>query len=186
MEKKTANEGLCFYRVKTEWTKEDETGVLAKVKTEELVMATSYTEAEKVAYAIAENQQRTHYGSMNLEIIKTKINDVVFNDILVQESDTTCGLICNYFEEAEDSGVGLYMVKVILFTIDEKSGKTKRSSQTIFVPATSNSDATKRVDEAMRKTMADFVVRDTRFDKAEAIYWPKTIHQLKARDFDLE
>lgn len=186
MEKETTIEGLSFFRIKTEWTKEGETGDLAKVKTEELVMATSYTEAEQVAYTIAEDQQRERYGSINIEIIKTKINDVVFNDILVQEDTTTRGLICNYFEESEDSGFGLYMVKVVFIMIDEKTGKTKRTPQTIFVPATSNADATKRVEKAMRSTGCEFVIRDTRFDKAEAIYWPVSIHELKAKAFDAD
>lgn len=186
MEKETTNSGLDFYRIKTEWTKECESGELAKIKTEELVLSTSYTEAEKVAYAIAEDQSRTKYGSMNIEIIKTKINDVLFNKILVQDEETTCGLICNFFEESEESGVGLYMVKVIIFTQDEKTGKTKRTTQTFFVPATSNADATKRVEANMEKTMSDFVIRDTRFDKAEAIYWPSDIHQNKVNALDLD
>lgn len=184
MEKETTSDGLDFFRIKTEWTKEGETGALAKVKTEELAMVTNYTEAEKVAYAIAEDQQRAHYGSINIEIVKTKITDVAFNDILAQEDTTTCGLICNYFEESEDSGSGLYMVKVVILTLDEKTGKTKRTPQTIFVPATSNADATKRAEEAMRRTGCEFVIRDTRFDKAEAIYWPASIHELKTREFD--
>lgn len=180
------NGGLDFYRIKTEWTRERENGELAKVKTEELVMATSYTEAEKVAYAIAEDQQRTRYGSMNIEIIKTKISDVLFNDILAQDSEAVCGLICNYFEESEESGVGLYNIKAIFFTLDEKSGKTKRSTQTFFVPATSNTDATKRVEAELNRTMSDYVIRDTKFDKAEAIYWPADVHQNKVNASDLQ
>lgn len=170
---------LDFYRIKTEWVKEEETGGLAKVKTEELVLATSYTEAEKVAYEISSDQSRTQFGSMSLEIVKTKINDVLFNDVLIQDNQTTCGLICNFFEESEESGVGLYMVKVIIFTLDEKSGKTKRSNQDFFVPATSNVDAAQRVKSHLQNRMLDFVIRDTKFDKAEAIYWPADVHQNK-------
>lgn len=180
------NGSLDFYRIKTEWTRERENGELAKVKTEELVMATSYTEAEKVAYAIVEDQQRAKYGSVNIEIIKTKISDVLFNDILVQDNQAVCGLICNFFEESEESGVGLYNVKAVFFTLDEKSGKTKRSTQTFFVPATSNTDATKRVEAELNRTMSDYVIRDTKFDKAEAIYWPADVHQNKANAYDLQ
>ncbi len=186
MEQETLNSELNFFRIKTEWTKECETGELAKVKTEELVMAANYTDAEKVAYAIAEDQSRTRFGSMNIEIIKTKIADVIFNDIFVQDEQTLCGLICNFFEESEESGVGLYMVKVIIFTVDEKTGKTKRSTQTVFVPAKSNADATQRVESYMKDSMLDFVIRDTRFDKAEAIYWPTDVHQKKVRALDLK
>ena len=185
MGQESINNGLDFYRIKTEWVKECESGELAKAKTEELVMVTNYTEAEKVAYAIAEDQSRTQFGSMNIEIIKTKINNVIFNDILAQDEKTVCGLICNFFEESEESGVGLYMVKVVIFTTDEKTGKTKRTTQTVFVPATSNADATKRVEKDMNDGMFEFVIRDTRFDKAEAIYWPTEIHQNKTKALDL-
>ena len=67
--------GFDFYRIKTEWVSERDGGNLAKVKTEELVYVSSYTEAEKVAYAIAESENRTQFGSINIEIIKTKITD---------------------------------------------------------------------------------------------------------------
>ena len=180
------NGSLDFYRIKTEWTRERENGELAKVKTEELVMATSYTEAEKVAYAIVEDQQRAKYGSVNIEIIKTKISDVLFNDILVQDNQTVCGLICNFFEESEESGVDLDSVRIIKYKHDEKSGKTKRSTQTFFVPATSNTDATKRVEAELNRTMSDYVIRDTKFDKAEAIYWPADVHQNKVNASDLQ
>ena len=185
MEQTTKNEGLDFYRIKTEWVRELESGELGKVKSEELVMTASYTDAEKVAYTIAEDQSRTQFGSMNIEIIKTKINDVLFNDILAQDDKTLCGLVCNYFKEPEDSGVGLYQVKMVIFGQDEKTGKTKRTAQTVFVPAMSNADATKRIEEDMKHVMSDFVIRDTRFDKAEAIYWPIATHKSKTQTFDL-
>lgn len=174
-----------FYRLKSEFVKEDEKGVLSKTKSEELIMATSYTEAEKVAYEIAEDQERTRFGSLGIEIIKTKINDVLFNDVLCQDDNVVCEMICNFFEESEDSGVGLYSVKVLFLTVDEKTGKTKKSNQTFFVPATSNSDATTRIKDYLKQSFSDYVIRDTKFDKAEAIYWPKDFHQQKVKDFDL-
>ena len=62
--------GFDFYRIKTEWTSEREGGALAKTKTEELVYASSYSEAEKVAYALAENQNRTQFPcSYNVKTI---------------------------------------------------------------------------------------------------------------------
>ena len=52
--KETSN----YYRIKTEWTKEDADGQLQKTKTEELVYATSYSEAEATAYALIESENR--------------------------------------------------------------------------------------------------------------------------------
>ena len=128
MEQNKENMGLDYYRIKTEWVSEADNGELQKTKTEELVLATSYTEAETVAHSIADVQSRGKFGSVNIEIIKTKINDVLINDILAQEEGTTAGLICSYFQESDESGVGLYAVKIVNFYIDEKSGKNVGSA----------------------------------------------------------
>ena len=146
------NGSLDFYRIKTEWTRERENGELAKVKTEELVMATSYTEAEKVAYAIVEDQQRAKYGSVNIEIIKTKINDVLFNDILVQDNQTVCGLICNFFEESEESGVGLYNVinNSVVFIL-----KVFHESLFVFIQPIQDSDVFRFVYDFFVYKLAD-------------------------------
>ena len=174
-------DGFDFYRIKTEWVSEKEDGNLSKVKTEELVYACSYTEAEKVAYAIAEDQSRTNFGNITIEIIKTKISELVYNDTLKQDTALVSGLICNYFEEGEDTGVGLYCVKVMFIGIDEKTGKEKRSNENIHMPATSNVNAVQLVVAHLNKVgeTREFIVRDTKFDKAEAILWPVEIHQQK-------
>lgn len=186
MEQNKENIGLDYYRIKTEWTAEKENGFLQKTKTEELVLATSYSEAESVAYSIIDTQDRRKFGSVNVEIVKTKINDVLLNEILTQESETTAGLICSYFQESEDSGVGLYAVKIMNFYVDEKSGKTKRSSETLYTPALGNADATSRIEAYFGKDMiTDYVIRDVKFDKAEAIYLPKDIFQSKIKKADL-
>lgn len=179
MEPKEQNKGLDYFRIKTEWVSERENGMLEKIKTEELVLASSYTEAEAVAYSIAEHQSRTQFGSMAIEILKTKISDVLYNPILVSGCTLTQGLVETYFEESEDSGVGLYAVKILIFTVDERTGKTKRTADTIYIPANSNADATIRVAEYMSQGMSDYVIRDVKFDKAAAIYWPTDTYQSK-------
>ena len=174
-------DGFDFYRIKTDWTSEKEDGNLSKIKTEELVYASSYTEAERVAYAIAENQNRTRFGSINIEIVKTKISDVICNEILESGETLMQGLVEQYFEEGEDSGVGLYAVKIIEFILDEVTGVTKRTTETLYVPALSNADATLRINKLLSKTLSEYVIRDVKFDKAAAIYWPVEVYQSKLR-----
>jgi hypothetical protein len=173
--------GFDYYRIKTEWTAERKDGCLAKIKTEELVLVSSYTEADKVAYEIAENQNRMQFStSINVEIVKTKIREMLCNSTLCHDNDLTAGLICNYFEEGEDTGVGLYAVKVMYLELDEKTGKEKRSNDTIYTPAISNIDAFGSVERFLQKNeMRDFVIRDTKFDKAEAIFWSPEVHKEK-------
>lgn len=175
---------LSYFRVKTEYTAESDNGALEKRKIEELVFTTNYTEAEALVHQITASLNRTKFSGISYEIVKTKISDVFFNEILAQENSIP-GFCCNYFEEDETSGVGLYAVKVMFIAIDEKTAKEKKTTEVFYVPAQSNADATKRVTEYLNKTMSDFVIRDTKFDKAEAIYWPLDVHKDKVRDFDL-
>lgn len=183
MEEKTQS----YFRVKTEFFAETAPGgALERKKIEELVLATCYTEVETLVHEIIDSYNRTKFGKVSYEIIKTKVPDVLFNDILAHsEHDSVKGFVCNYFEEDETSGVGLYAVKVIFITIDEKTAKEKQTTEVFYTPAESNADATKRISDHLKKTMSDFVIRDAKFDKAEAIYWPLDVHKDKVRDFDL-
>lgn len=174
------NNGFDFYRIKTTWQGEAEDQSIVKKKTEELVYASSYTEAEKVAYALVADQQRDKFSDgFGLEIIKTKMSEILCNDILQKDPNLISGLVCSYFEEGEDSGVGLYGVKVMFISIDEKTGKEKRSHEVIYTPAASNSDANQRVQKYLSSETRDFVIRDAKFDKAEAILWPAEVYEQK-------
>ena len=151
-----------------------------------MVVAANYTDAEKTAYAIAEDQNRYQFGSVNIEIIKTKIDDVKYNDVLCTDSGTVNGLICNYFEEEAESGVGLYAVTVATYTKNETTGKVKGTKSTVYTPALSSADAVKRITKLMDESPVDCVVRDVKFDNAAAIYWPSDMHQSKTKEFDLQ
>jgi hypothetical protein len=178
--------GFNYYRIKTDWTAEKQDGNLTKTKTEELVLASSYTEAEAVAYAIAEDQNRTQFNSsIGIEITKTKIKELLYNDTLSCDNKLIAGLIQNYFEEADNTGVGLYAVKVMYIELDEKTGKEKQSNDTIYVPSTSNADASDFVNQYLKKVETrDYVIRDIKFDKAEAILWSPEIHQEKIKRYE--
>lgn len=175
-------QGFDYYRIKTEWVSEKDTGDLTKKKTEELVLASSYAEAEKIAYAIGEDQQRTRFSDIKPEIIRTKIDDILFNNALVHEEGKIIeGMVENFFMESEDTGMGLYAVKVMFIDIDEKTAKEKRTTETIYVPAKTNVDATNFVENYLKPSGRDFTIRDTKFDKAEAIFWPTDVQELKMR-----
>ena len=133
---------MDYFRIKTEYTEELDGGALGKKKVEDLVLADSYTEAEKVAYALVEHLARTQFSDgLDIEIVKTKIGEVLCNNILAYDKQLVCGLQHTYFEESEDSGVGLYAVKVMFSCIDEKTGKAQKSSETIYTSAETNTHA---------------------------------------------
>lgn len=170
-------QGFDYYRIKMAWTWEDPDGSLAKVKTDDLVYASSYTEAEKVAYALIADQTREQYGDVSFEIIKTKITEMLFNNTLRQDSGLIEGCVYNFLDPNANDGTGIYSVKVMLISIDEKSGKEKHTYQTIYTPASSNTHAAEII--ALHFGMADFVIRDIKFDKAESVLWPEEIFKLK-------
>lgn len=173
--------GFNFYRIKTDWITEKEDGNLTKVRTEELVYASSYTEAESIAAELISKYERTKFGACNYEIIRTKISELIYNDILSTDEATVGGLLCSFFAESEDSGVGLYQVKVLYSWVDEVTAKEKHASDVIFTPANSNVAATEAVVAYLKKVgeTRQYIVRDTRFDKAEAILWPTEVYQNK-------
>lgn len=170
-----------FYRIKTEWTAEQEDKSLKKTKTEELVYASSYTDAEKTAYAIIEKENRTKFGQVSFEITKTKISELLWNPTLVLDETPVNGLVMDFFTESESSGVGMYQVRVLFTELDEKTAKEKRRTESIFIPAKSNSDAANGVLAYLKNIgeRRDYVVRDTKFDRAEAILWPLEVHNSK-------
>ena len=168
-----------YYRIKTDWVSEQEDGDLKKTKTEELVYADSYTEAEKVASELIRIYDRNKYGDASYEIIKTKISELLFDDILKRDEETVCGLISSYFEEPDTTGVGLYQVKVYYTFYDEESDKEKHTTESIFTPARSNADANAIVLNHLKAVgeTRDYVVRDAKYDKAEAVLWPPTVYE---------
>lgn len=176
----TMNEGFDYFRIKMAWNAEQEDGSLAKVKTEDLVYASSYTEAEKIAYALIEDQQRTKNGDVSFEILKTKISELLYNDNLLHDSDLVGGMVYNYLDPEADENIGIYAVKVMLVTVDERTAKEKRTYETLYTPASSNTDAADRISKHLNKSMSDFVIRDIKFDKAESILWPTNVFEAKA------
>ena len=174
------NEGFDYFRIKMAWTAEQEDGSLTKVKTEDLVYASSYTEAEKIAYALIEDQQRNRHSDVIFEILKTKITEMLYNDNLVHDSDLVGGMVYNFLNPDADDNIGIYAVKVMIVTVDERTAKEKRTYETLYTPASSNTDAADRISKHLRSAMADFVIRDIKFDKAESILWPTSVFQAKS------
>lgn len=174
---------MFYFRIKTEWTKESEDGTLGKTKTEELVQAVNYTDAERIANELAKD--RSEFGCIDIEISRTKIQEILYSDVLCKDSNLVGGLVHSYFEEAEDSGVGFYAVKVMFVVLDERTGKEKKSNEVIYVPANSNTDAAEQVANFLdRNDTRTFVIRDIKYDKAEAILWTPETYQDKTKVFD--
>lgn len=119
-----------FYRIKMTYQGEKEDGGLDTIKSEDLVMAVNYTDAEKIAFKLMEDKAIDDMESVKYEIIKTKITDVIYNNTFVTDVNLIGGLFIYYFEEGESTEVGLYSVQVIYIELKEngkENGKEKRS-----------------------------------------------------------
>lgn len=132
-----------YFRIKMSYQGTDATGAIVPIKTEDIVMAVCYSDAEAIAYKLAEG--KNEYGEVDIEIVKTKISEIAYNDTFATDTELIGGLISYYFEESEDTEVGLYQVSLVYFNLDEKTGKIKNEKSTIYVPAYSSSEAIENV-----------------------------------------
>lgn len=176
------NKGFDFYRIKMAYKAEADNGAIVPVKTEDLVMATCYTEAESIAYKLMED--KTQFGDVSYEITKTKISEVLYNDTFQTDENLICGLISYYFEEPEDTEVGLYAVSAIINFIDEKTGKNKPQKETFYVPATTPQNAIKAVTTLIDdsySTADSYTIRNVKYDKAQSVMVTPETHQANLR-----
>lgn len=164
------NKGFSYFRVKTSYKGENTMGAIENIKSEDLVMAANYTEAEKLAYMLLEDLN-TYNDDAEIEIVKTKISEIIFNDTFAVEKEWRRGLNQYYFEESEDTEVGLYQVSVVFTIIDEKTGKQKNETETIYTPAYSSSKAIINVHEYLKEVgeTRDYIIRNVKYDKAQSV-----------------
>ena len=111
-------------------------GMSKKVTEPYLVDALSFTEAEA---RIIEQMAPYISGEFTVRDIKrASYSEVFYTD-----------------EEVADKW---YRVKVAFTSLDEKSGKEKKVHQTCIVKASSTEDATKRLHEGMKGSLADYKI----------------------------
>jgi len=172
------DKGFDFYRIKMAFRAEADNGAIVPMKTEDLAMATCYTEAERIAYKLMEGKDQ--FGDVSYEITKTKISNVLYNDTFQTDETLICGLISYYFEEPEDTEVGLYAVSAIIYFMDEKSDKLKPQKETIYIPAQSPrqaiADATTYIDESF-PTADSYTIRNVKYDKAQSVMVTPEAHK---------
>lgn len=171
---------MQLFKIKTTWLKETpESGAAAKVKTEELVEATSFTEAEKVAYAIAEREGRMYLDDeVDINIQRVDGFTLLYQPVMERDEELVENLVCLYFDIDKGDEVGLYNVKVVTSEIDEKC-KVKQYTHNLLVPASSNGEASKLAKLHAKKYMAspDAIVKDVKFNNASALYLTQGTYQ---------
>ncbi len=123
-----------WFETKVRYDKLQENGSVKKVNEPYLVDALSFTEAEA---RIIEEMTPFISGDFSISAVKkTKISEIFF----------------------DEKGDRYYMVKVSFITLDEKSGKEKKTATFILVQASDFQGAIDRFNEGMKGTMADFEI----------------------------
>lgn len=168
---------LSIFRIKMSYQGTDATGAIVPIKTEDIVMAVCYSDAEAIAYKLAEG--KNEYGEVDIEIVKTKISEIAYNDTFATDTELIGGLISYYFEESEDTEVGLYQVSLVCFNLDEKTGKIKNEKSTIYVPAYSSSEAIENVRDYLKQVgeTREYTIRNVKYDKAQSVMVTPETHK---------
>lgn len=126
-----------WFECKVKYEKTMENGMVKKVNEPYLVDALNFTEAE--ARIIEE-----------ITPFMTGVFEV---------SDIKRARYAEMFEApGDDSADKFFRAKLVFITLDEKSGKEKRTSQNILIQASDLRDAIKRLDEGMKGSMLDYTI----------------------------
>lgn len=125
-----------WFECKVRYDKVMENGITKPVTEPYLVDALSFTEAEA-------------------RIIE-EISCYVSGEFTV--SDIKRAKYSELFDNENAEADKWYKCKLYFITLDEKSGKERKTSTQVLVHATSLRDAVDRLDEGMKGTMADYVI----------------------------
>lgn len=166
-----------FFRIKmSPYTIEGNDGGLKNTKKEFLVMSSSYTEAEKLACVLMEESKSNE--SPDYEIIKTKIGELLYNDLFTVNAERILGLVHYYFE-SENTEEGIYSVFVEYTEINESNGKEKIQKETIYTPAQSPKHAIDYVNDFLKdvRETRDWSIKKVDYDKADEVLVTESYHK---------
>lgn len=125
-----------WFECKIKYERAMDNGVMKKFNEPYLVDALNFTEAER-------------------RIIE-EITPFMTGEF--QVSDIKRARYAEIFETSDESADRWFKAKLTFVTLDEKSGKEKKSSHNVLVQCSDLRDAVKRLDEGMKGSMMDYVI----------------------------
>ena len=126
-----------WFECKVKYEKTLDNGQVKKVNEPYLVDALNFTEAERRII-----EEITPFMSGEFEV-----------------SDIKRARYAELFEApGDDSADRFFRAKLAFITLDEKSGKEKKTSQNVLIQASDLRDSIKRLDEGMKGSMMDYVI----------------------------
>lgn len=125
-----------WFQCTVKYDKTIENGQQKKVTEPYLVDAISFTEAER---RIIEEFSPLMSGAFEVSDIKR-------------------AHYAELFESTDESADRFFKAKLIFVTLDEKSGKEKKSTQQVLIQASNLRDSIQRLDEGMKGSMMDYTI----------------------------
>ena len=126
-----------WFECKVRYDRMQENGSIKKVNEPYLVDALTFTEAEA---RIIEEITPFMTGAFEVSDIKRARYAEIFE------------------APGDDSRDRFFRAKLVFITLDEKSGKERKTSQNILIQASDLRDAVKRLDEGMKGSMMDYTI----------------------------
>lgn len=151
-----------WFQCTIKYEKTLENGLVKKVSEPYLVDAISFTEAEKRI----------------IEEIKP------FMTGIFEVSDIKRAHYAELFESTDESADRFFKAKLQFITLDEKSGKEKKTSQNILVQAADLRDSIQRLDEGMKTSTIDYTIASVQETPIMDIYHYKEMAPDNFRKVD--
>ena len=151
-----------WFQCTIKYEKTLENGLVKKVSEPYLVDAISFTEAEKRI----------------IEEIKP------FMTGIFEVADIKRAHYAELFESADESADRFFKAKLQFITLDEKSGKEKKTSQNILVQAADLRDSIQRLDEGMKTCTIDYTIASVQETPIMDIYHYKEMAPDNFRKVD--
>lgn len=151
-----------WFQCTIKYEKTLENGLVKKVSEPYLVDAISFTEAEKRI----------------IEEIKP------FMTGIFEVSDIKRAHYAELFESTDESADRFFKAKLQFITLDEKSGKEKKTSQNLLVQAADLRDSIQRLDEGMKTSTIDYTIASVQETPIMDIYHYKEMVSDNFRKVD--
>jgi hypothetical protein len=151
-----------WFECRIQYEKLMDDGMQKRVKETFVVDALSFTEAEQ---RIMEEMSSLISGTFEVDDIKkAAYKEIFFSD--------------------DDLADRWYKAKLEFITIDDKSGKEKRSGVTYLVQAGTLHSAVKNIDEVMGGTMIDYVIASVAETKLMDVFEYKKKGEVEKPEFE--
>ena len=153
-----------WFECKIKYDKTMENGLVKKVTEPYMVDALNFTEAER---RIIEEMSPFMTGEFQVADIKR-------------------AHYAEFFETMEESADRWFKAKLVFVTLDEKSGKERKTTQNVLIQAADLRGAIARLDEGMKGSMMDYVIASVAETPIMDVYHYKEAEPEFARKVETE